>query len=359
MSKIAKALILTLSIITCVSIITSAENNYENTIKYSKMTEKEIKDELKKLKSEELIVEVDKIASEGELLNDYNSVILVASSLIEREDEFKKSEIIDMIESNDLNLQTKEILIDLYDYKSSKYKDSEEDLKNLLYKEDLDDTLKQRIVNFADFNFNDIPVLEDLISDGGLNSFYSLKKLSKLDSEKAYKISENIISNYKSKSGEEISGAILVKSNYLKEKNKKKLDVTKETEDFLGEALQIFNETNDLSIKDAIAYSISDVRSEKTIKNLIKNYNLDKEVKMFAIDQNYMVLEDILKNNPSEEDIYMVIECMKVLPINDFKDEFENLLKASSDKNLIKEINNILTLINQEGINANKKWLEK
>lgn len=98
---------------------------------------------------------------------------------------------------------------------------------------------------------------------------------------------------------------------------------------------------------------------KKTIKNLIKNYNLDKEVKMFAIDQNYMVLEDILKNNPSEEDIYMVIECMKVLPINDFKDEFENLLKASSDKNLIKEINNILTLINQEGINANKKWLEK
>jgi hypothetical protein len=103
---------------------------------------------------------------------------------------------------------------------------------------------------------------------------------------------------------------------------------------------------------------MSDIRSNNSIKTLLNNKNIDREVKVFAIDQNYMVLENILNSNPTTEDIYMVIDAMNKLPIKDLKDEFENLLNEVSDEELIKEINNVITLIEKEGIDANKKWLD-
>lgn len=359
MSKFIKILIIGISIttITITSVIANAQSNFDKTKKYSEMSEKEIKNELNKLDSDDLVSEVNKVMAEGKIVNDYNSTIPVVSALADRKDELKNNEIIDMIKSNKFNLETKEVLVDIYNNKSSIDKNDKE-LKDLLYEDEIDDKLKQRITNIVEFNSEDMPLLEGMINKGGLNAFYALKGASKIDTKKAYEISKNIIANNKNKTEEEVSGAILVTSKYLKEKKNNKENINKEMEEFLDESLEIFNDSSNRSIKDAIAYSISDIKSEKTIKSLLKDYKLDNEVKMFAIDQNYMILENILKNNPSEDDIYMVIESMKTLPIKDFEDEFKGLLESQSNNKLLKEINSVLDLINKQGIDANKKWLE-
>lgn len=358
MSKKLKIILLALSITTITSISINAASNSETMKKYTRMNSEEITKNLKELSIDDLIAEIDSATQETTLLNDTDAIIPFASALLEKKNQLSTSEVIKKIKSPKFKSETKSILIDIYCSKPEFTDEiSQKQLKSLL-KENIDNQTKQKIINIAKLNSEDIPTLKEIINNGGLSAFYSLNALSKVDLSQAYNVSKDIISTYKNKSSDEIAGAVSVSAKYFRSENKKNTINTNSESIFYDEILRIFDETTDTELKDAIIFSMSDIRSNNSIKTLLNNKNIDREVKVFAIDQNYMVLENILNSNPTTEDIYMVIDAMNKLPIKDLKDEFENLLNEVSDEELIKEINNVITLIEKEGIDANKKWLD-
>ncbi len=117
--------------------------------------------------------------------------------------------------------ETKSILIDIYCSKPEFTDEiSQKQLKSLL-KENIDNQTKQKIINIAKLNSEDIPTLKEIINNGGLSAFYSLNALSKVDLSQAYNVSKDIISTYKNKSSDEIAGAVSVSAKYFRSENKK------------------------------------------------------------------------------------------------------------------------------------------
>lgn len=364
MLKKYKAAILLLGLFLIFSVSIRTEANNKKVVKYSGFTEEELSKSLEKLTDDELINEMDEIVNELNLSDANSEIIPFANALVERKDKLNDKDIIDKIKNPELKAETKAILIDVINSKESylNNKDTQKLLKDIL-KDNVDGDIKNKIISISKFDINDIDLLKEFIDNGGETAFHALNALGKVDIAQAYEISRDIISNKKNKSSEEIKGAILNSCKYFKENNKNNKNnigknVSEEEKKLYEELIYIFNESDDKNIKDASIFSMSDTRSPIAIKEILNQKNIDKDVRLFAIDQNYMILEEILKNNPSEDDIYMVISAMKELPINNLKDEFDNILSNISNDKLKKEINNVIDIINLQGRDGNEKWLD-
>lgn len=79
-------------------------------------------------------------------------------------------------------------------------------------------------------------------------------------------------------------------------------------------------------------------------------------MKRYGIHQNFMVLIEVLENNPSNEDIELVIEALRIYPIIEIAESLERILSQMNDEDLQQSAQNIIEFVKEEGVHANDRW---
>ncbi|MGD7052943.1 hypothetical protein [Sutcliffiella horikoshii] len=358
MSKISSKLFLGVLILFLLSIgtvaVVDASSNDSALVKvfqkYLNKDEKEVKKEISKLTKQELLEEISILTSSP----NQNDLIPFFYELVERKDEFSNSELIKSIKDKKQKKATRELMIDTYIMKNEKNKDNSE-IKKLLVDPTLDEDLKSRIVAQLNFSSEDEELLTNLFEESDeLLAFHSLKRLSKINSEKAAKISEEILASKKTSSPEKLSASLKVMANHYRKNNN-----SVKSKELIRYSEKIIETSKDEVLKDSAVFAVSDLMNAEAIISLINNENVDRQLKAFSIDQNYMILDDILENSPTELEIEAVIKAMQIYPISDLSINLEKASKSTSNKNLIKEIQDTLDFIEKNGVQANKKWQDR
>lgn len=111
-------------------------------------------------------------------------------------------------------------------------------------------------------------------------------------------------------------------------------------------------------MKDSAFFATSDLRSKEAILTILKQSNVDRELIVYAIDQNFDVLNEILLNNPSLEEIELIINAMEMHPITDLYDSLNTVISTVEDDNLRERGEKALTHIKEEGTKGNHNgWI--
>lgn len=320
--------------------------------KYVNKDKKEVKLTLENLSKKQLIDEINAISTELGIENTSNELLPFGVELFKRKNEFENPEIIKIISDNSNSRVTQDIMVELYTEKNENNTDKD-DLKKLL-KQNIPNEVKAKIIATSKFTETDVELLKNLIEqDDDILTFQSLKKLSKVNAKEAYSISENILSNYNTQSTQKVSAAQKATVQYLKENKVVNKDK------FISLSLDIINNTQDSYLRDSSVFALSDLIDKESIIKIIKSDSIDRELKVFSIDQNFMILNEILLNNPSEEDIDTVVKAMEIMPILDLIDSLETVKNNINNKDLEKRCNDVLATMRLEGRKANIKWLDK
>lgn len=281
-------------------------------------------------------------------------LIGLASELYKRKDAISNDYIIEKIKDKNIQGTTKEVLADLLiakiDFQISP------DIRQLLKDQTIDAELKAKILINSKFDNSDLDLLKNFIeNDNGILAFDSLKKLTQVNISEAYPIAKKILSNYKSESNFRISAAQKCVSKYLR----KHAD-SNDTEEFIDQATKLIDDPmTDPMIKDSSIFALSDMMSKDAIVALIESKSIDKTYKVFAIDENYYVLQKILQDEScNENDIKIVVEAMELRPIRDIYSSLKDKEAAISDPELKERCQRVLDNIQSNGKPATKKWLE-
>jgi hypothetical protein len=334
--------------------IVHSNKTIENPIlqKYVNKDEKKVKLILEKLNKNQLIDEVNAISTDLGAENESTSLLPFVAELYKRVNKFENQEITKIVNDNTNAITTRAIMVDLYTVKNEK-NDNKNELKKFL-KQSIPNEVKVKIITASTFDETDIELLKYLIEQDDDNlTFQSLKKLSKVDSKEAYSISENILSNYNIQSPQKISAAQKATVQYLRDNKIEHKDK------FISLCLDILNHTKDPSLKDSSVFALSDLYDKESILKVIKNDSIDRELKVFSIDQNYMIINEILLNNPSEGDIDAVVKAMEIMPIRDLIEPLKNVKENINNTDLEKRCNDVLATMELEGHKGNVKWLDK
>jgi len=345
---------LTLLGIICVTLLIVAVNiglkNYDKTIKSSAVKVSITSpDKIKQLSKKQILEEAKYIANS--MKNASDALMPYAVELFNRKNEFENAEIIKIISDKTNPIIIQEMMVDLYTSKNetNTNKDEKDELIKLL-KQNIPKEVKVKIIANTTFTEIDVDLLKSLTTQNDDIAFQALKKLSKVNSTEAYAISENILANYKTQSTTKVSAAIKATVQYLKDNKMVNKDK------FISLCSNIINNTKDAKLKNSSVFAISDLMDKQSIIEIIKNKSIDTGSKIFSIDQNFKILNEILLNNPSETDIEVVVTAMEIMPILDLIEPLEKVKKNINNKNLAKRCEDVLATMKLKGNKGNQKY---
>ncbi|RDU38903.1 hypothetical protein DRW41_04940 [Neobacillus piezotolerans] len=351
--KVIGLLIAALSLVISAGVAAAKSNTLQ---KYLAMNEESVESELQSLDTEQLIEEIDAIASTEET---DDKLMPFVAALFEKKNKVQDSQLVKIIKDKNKADKTREAMVDLYLHKHEKEPITEE-MKELLKSPDVNERVKTKIVAGANFSGKDVPLLKELIAkDDALVAFHSLKQLSKTNAKEAYTISSEILSNLNVAPKDKVSAALKSTAKYLKKQSPTPNNDSKAEEDFLNISFNLIETSNDGYLKDSAFFAVSDLQSEKAMKKIIESNSVDRELKVFAIDQNFATLKKMLQTNPTESDIKVAVEAMKLYPIVDLAEALENAMKTVKNPQLKQEAKDAINLMKEQGVKGNEKWLDK
>lgn len=345
----------------CFSLILSsgaAIANHGVLQKYAMMDETTMYNDLKALNLEQLVSEINNMAIALEKTNDINFLIPFATELFQRKDDIKDTDILSTIKDNTKSLTIRELMVDLYLLKHEK-QPIQDELKAILNDQNTDKRIKERIVASSTFSKSDVSLLKELIAkDDGLIAFNSLKALSKVDDNAAYQIASGILSDIDAVSKDKLAAALKSTAKYFKHIKSNDQDYIELENEFLNLSLELISNSEDIYIKDSAFFSISEIGSKQSISKILESNFIDRELKVFAVDQNFMTLEKMLLDKPTEADIKIVVTAMELLPVVDLTKALEEATKSIENVDLKQQCEAALKIMKENGVRGNQKWLD-
>lgn len=292
----------------------------------------------------EILSEIDRLST-GNNQIDSTQQFSFMDELLNVESAFTNDEIVDLIKDVSHIDTTKLMLLDLYFHKNSMHPNDSGDLKALLYDDRVSIDVKRKILSDASFNSDDEPLLIDLIQNDADLAGISLKKLSFINSQRAFELSQDILNNRADESRVNISEALKAMARYLKD-NQDLPNYEELEADFIAQS------------SGTDVFAKSDLQSKKAILSIIEDASYGRSEKVFAIDQNYMVLEEILMSNPNDVEIGSVLKAMEICPIIDLIEPLQEAMTTVDDPELLQRADEVIKLMEEEGSPANVKWLD-
>jgi len=349
-----------ISLIFCLSLLFFAGIASANDIfkKYADKDEETLMKDLAALSKKQLIEEMDSLAKSSEGTGDINALIPFATELFERKDEISDEELLTYIKNPSLSPATRDFFVELY---VAKHEDGNnlDEIKALLADPEVDKSTKTSIVTTAHFSPDDVGILIKLAkSDNGLLAFHSIKVLNSLDKNAANQLAEEILSNLNQSSKIELEAALKSKAIFLKTAKEKDQNYENLEKQFIQLNLDILKNSNDPELKDTAVFALSDLGSKNALKTILKSEFIDRELKVFAVDQNFMTLKRILENHPTREELNLVIQAMDILPITDLAEPLKHIAGKVKELDFKKKIEETIANIEKNGIKGNEKWLD-
>lgn len=318
------------------------DNNNSVIQKFRGLDEAETKKMLKEYDNKQLLEEVNEV-SKYFSQTDFTPIAL---EIIERADKYSYDELLEEIQDNENTDEFINLIIDTYMYKSNKSdkaRTNNEDLKMLLTNNNIGVSAKVKIILDAT-DETDIDTITSFIQDSNDDIVCaSLKKLSIIDSKAAKAEAEKII---KDRTRGSISERKLRAAQKAMVKELRKAKNKTDNLEFINTNMEIFEQTSSQELKDTSIFSLAEIRDIDAVRSILNNESIDFELKVYTIDFNFKVLEELL-NQPeiSDDDIDLIIRSMEIHPILDFKDKIADLKNKTTDMNIINRLDNVINNI--------------
>lgn len=350
-----KKFLLTISLLLAISLMclpttvyANAFQNFKNLFsEYFHMNEEEIYETKKNSSGKELIDEI--IQLEESLPEDDDRIAILPHliALIEKSDEFKNKEIIELIKDEKTKIGLDSALVKMYLNNGG----NSSELFSLLYEENITPELKEYVVSITDFSTDELAKIFTSFSNNV--SIIAMKRIAIIDNKLAFDLSNNVLVNNGSRiSDEKYIAAFLGFTEYY-EKNFDDEDVKSEIsstkENFISIMRSLYNTTSNNLLKDQIIYAMARMKDFDLFSYIIMSEDIDFYLKVSAIERNIDLLINKVSTAKSAEELSTVAYAMKLHPIVEVGNELKKLI---SKKQFIvtKDILELADYIEQNGI---------
>ncbi|TLM78807.1 MAG: hypothetical protein FDZ70_03875 [Actinobacteria bacterium] len=230
-----------------------------------------------------------------------------------------------------------------------------DDARALLRDEDLDGSLKARVVADHAFGPQDSALLGDLAvgPDDDL-AFHALKKLGEADPAAAGRLALATVARADAASDMRLSAAykVLVRSGAL--------DSDRTTKSALLRHLATVLAAPDTSpeLCDSAAFALADMRSLDALRILLESGAADAVARAGAVDQNAALIRDALRNDPDAATIELAVTAMELHPVTEIAAPLGAVRERIASPELVQRLDAALARIARDGAPLNPKWTE-
>lgn len=341
--------------------VSGEQNLQEN--KWNGYSDEELNAAFLSMSGSELIDEANKIATTEDPKTS-NTFIIAVSTLVEKADSFSEDEIYSIVSNDEYADDVRCAVIDMCQLRKDKDTILNQDkYKRMLTDKSVSSTIKNNLLISIDFESEeDKTMLEDIIKgDEEEIIFWAFRRLDTFDRDRAVRIADEIIADYKNATIKQMQGANAVKAWYIRDQIK----AGKENEKDLREQIDALKEmcfygfelAADSQIKDSFIVYLADTLDLDVLGAIIRHDAIDDQLKEICVDLNYPTLMRVLQNDLPEEDIDIVIEALNIKPFNQTYYLLENNIRAKNQEQELR-LYDVLLTIEVNGVDGNESLLE-
>lgn len=142
-------------------------------------------------------------------------------------------------------------------------------------------------------------------------AFQDVRALNMADPSEARKIADEYLN--KGVDGAKLRIAIKVKAHEFAQSPKDTESINK----FISFCKERYFESSDQLLRDTIVFSLSDLFNKDALEFIINEDSVSTETKIYCVDQNYLVLINMLQDQPTAENIEFAKICTDIYPIKE------------------------------------------
>ena len=230
-----------------------------------------------------------------------------------------------------------------------------DDARKLLHDSRLNSALKARIIVSYEFAAEDSALLGSLASSPEEPvAFHALKKLSKADPKAARQLALATLSRAEDSSDSKLSASykVLVRSGML--------EADRDTRSALLRHLAsvLANAKTSPELRDSATFALAEMRSLEAMRILLDSTTLDRAIVVGAIDENALVIQTALEQNPDEPTIELAVAAMEIHPLLDVAEPLRAARSRVKSPALRQRLDAALAHITRNGAPTNRKWTE-
>ena len=261
----------------------------------------------------------DAVAGETDIVYSDNLVDII--ELIDTNTKkFTDKDLLAALTDDTVDKTTKALLLERIDNinNGKGIKDTTE-FSEMVFNKNIDKDIRVKLLERLEFSTEEHKnALKKIVEEeDGAMSVRSLRKLKYTDAKAALELSNDIITYSEGYNDDAIRAAIMTKSEYFEDMYLSGKNVSeREISAYIDFCLQKYSNTEDDVLKDAIAFSLINMRNLDAIKAVFNHSEIDYDLKHACVARNSGVFIDTLKNNPTKEDFDFILSTLKFLPIN-------------------------------------------
>lgn len=323
------------------------------------MTQEEIMENLHQLTIAEFLKDFDQAMDDIQKgKGDPELGICWAQVCIDRASELSNDEIISRIYETMDDVYLRQWWAEMFYQKYPQGDYNHPRLLKLLRDEHVDPSFKTSLINFVGFRTpEEMEVLRMLTQDADKNlRFRAMNRLNEIDQKTAVDMAKKTVAAYHSKGDmEQLPEAIDILVQQMQN------GASREEKD---EIIALCNELLDSDLesakKDSLVYDMQMLSDLEALRMVVQHPKVDNIMKKGMIDNNYYLLEEVLLNDPTPQDVEFTVTCMELLPIKDLYMPLKTAIEAMPQTRNASGNNWQILLQNmqEEGVDA-KTWLKE
>lgn len=273
------------------------------------------------LSKDDLIMKINELSQKEEGLSDDEKFNLAVTALYEKAQSFTDDDLITIIEDDSIASTVKCLFLEL----SEKINNGQGILDQSLFdkyitQKSLDEIVRIKMFSGLDMSSEERKdTLENIIrTEEGIVVGHALVQLEINDLNRALRMADEVIDNHESFCDDAIRSAVNLKSgrsNLSFTGSEKEIAIEKKQ--FVDFCISQFNISENQKLKNAMIYSLIRINDIGAVKAILNNENVDRDLKRACVRRSYKIFVDAINNNPTKEDVDLIIKAMEILPIKD------------------------------------------
>ena len=283
---------------------------------------------------------IEEISALGKNMGNEDMIALLplAQALRAKKEEFTEEEILTLLKKFDENAAMAELLVTIYRDKDADF----QKLYPLLKNDSLSDKAKQEIVAAANFTPQQFEEICRQYDDS--TAVFAMQKLMIQDANQAYVLALEILADKKQISDTKLKMAALAISEYFDTHKGESAEKR-----VIAEKLKSFQSSASELVKDQLIYAMANLKDFDVFTYIINSNEIDKDLKITAIQQNLNVMLEKIDGSFSTEELNLILTAMQIHPIFEIGDA----LAAALEKNQVpkekeKEVEEVIRFIKEK-----------
>ena len=259
--------------------------------------------------------------------SDTESLIPITSIFHQRRDEYTGDELLALIEDNSLSPLLRVTFIQVLDDLSS-FSRRDGRIAKLLEKDIPNDVKSSIIAHFGgEGGLGTDELVKQAYNEDRYISYQAIRRLGRANTEIACKVSRDILQNYKTSNVGQVKAALGVISGA----HDPKLKMTEADIKLMYTVADYILHNDRLAeAKNTVVFSLRRTNTIEALEYIMHHEKIDNEIlRKGTVIENWHVLVKALKNDPTEEEIALALECMELRPLTEVIESLEDAIESN------------------------------